>query len=402
MIMNNILHLNLKFLIVLFFAVCSAVTMVDPVSGATRFTVSKENVIFDSQTGFEWIVGPDKDTDYKQAKKWVAGCNTAGGGWRLPTNKDLLQIYQEQEGDEYRNIDPVFKTTGFSVWTESHDASAKKEVSFIDVASAFGLSDGETLDFQQSASTSHRAFGIRLKAQSMQNSGAFSNENQSSVEGKLVDWNDKPVADVKIKASQLQPVKGYEHFEAVTDSDGTFRIKGLFPSSAYMLKPWSDKWACDTTFQILSAPKDKTVVLSSPIVISLAYLKSDGSTVVDLVKGKKRFDVSADEIVFDSETGLEWVIGPDRDMDYAQAKEWVAGCKTADGGWRMPTHKELAALYIKGINERNMDPAFKTTISSAWAEPHDSTTAIYFCFDGGLGFSHWCKRTASSEKRALG
>lgn len=61
---------------------------------------------------------------------------------------------------------------------------------------------------------------------------------QSAVEGKLVDWNGQPVAGVKIMASQVQPIKGYEQFEAVTKSDGTFHLRGLFPSSVYVLKPW--------------------------------------------------------------------------------------------------------------------------------------------------------------------
>ena len=38
----------------------------------------------------------------------------------------------------------------------------------------------------------------------------------SAVEGKLIDWNGKPVAGVKITAAQVQPIKGYEQFEATT------------------------------------------------------------------------------------------------------------------------------------------------------------------------------------------
>ena len=49
-------------------------------------------------------------------------------------------------------------------------------------------------------------------------------KKQSYAEGKVVDWNGKPVAGVKIIATQKeQPVKGYEQAETVTGSDGTFR-----------------------------------------------------------------------------------------------------------------------------------------------------------------------------------
>ena len=45
---------------------------------------------------------------------------------------------------------------------------------------------------------------------------------QSAIEGKLVDASGAPVAGVKITASQVQPLKGYEQFEAVTKADGSF------------------------------------------------------------------------------------------------------------------------------------------------------------------------------------
>jgi len=60
-------------------------------------------------------------------------------------------------------------------------------------------------------------------------------------------------------------------------------------------------------------------------------------------------------------TGLEWVVGPDRDTNYEQAKQWVAACRLAGGGWRMPKLGELSTLYQEGVGERNMDTAFKTT-----------------------------------------
>ena len=43
-----------------------------------------------------------------------------------------------------------------------------------------------------------------------------------------------------------------------------------------------------------------------------------------------RFMVSSDGAIADSRTGLEWVVGPDRDMNYAQAEQWVANCKVME------------------------------------------------------------------------
>jgi len=197
---------------------------------------------------------------------------------------------------------------------------------------------------------------------------ACSSGKQSAVEGKLVDWNGKPVAGVKISASQVQPIKGYEQFEAVTKSDGTYRLSGLFPSSQYVLKPWSDKWTCKTAVQLVSAPQDETAVLPSPMVIAQAFSKSGGSLVLDLATGATRYTVSSEGVITDSKTDLEWVLGPDCNTKYTKARQWVASCNVAGGGWRMPTSQELKTLYLKGIGERNIDPAFRTTGGFVWTE----------------------------------
>jgi hypothetical protein len=230
--------------------------------------------------------------------------------------------------------------------------------------------------------------------------GACSGSKQSAVEGKLVDWNGKPVAGVKITASQAQPIKGYEQFEAVTTSNGAFRINGLFPSSQYVLKPWSDKWTCETAVMVDSAPQGETAVLPESMKIVKAYSKNGGGLVVDLATGATRFKVSSDGVITDSTTGLEWLAGPDRDTYYAQAEQWVAGCNVAGGNWRMPTRQELATLYQEGVGKRNMDPAFKTTGWWVWAEPRDSSSAWGFRFNFGL--ETYYGRTWTSDNRVFG
>lgn len=229
----------------------------------------------------------------------------------------------------------------------------------------------------------------------------FSTVKQSAVEGKLVDWNLKPVAGAHIFIKQVQPIKGYERFKTVTNSDGTFRIEGLYPSSVYVLSPWHDKWEGEWIVQgsydishvvkkikINSAPQGETAILKT-IKIVVAHtkfefrngvLKKGGSLVIDLATGAERFIVSPDGVILDSKTNLEWIVGPDKDSKYAQASQWVASCKTAGGGWRMPTPTELRALYLPRTGTRRMDPYFKTTGWRVWSEPHSSSESWYFSF----------------------
>jgi hypothetical protein len=66
---------------------------------------------------------------------------------------------------------------------------------------------------------------------------------KSGLEGKVVDGKGAPVANVKIIAKQVQPIKGYEQSEATTGADGSFSFKKLFPTSEYVLFPWFDDWS---------------------------------------------------------------------------------------------------------------------------------------------------------------
>jgi hypothetical protein len=230
---------------------------------------------------------------------------------------------------------------------------------------------------------------------------AFSfGKKTSAVEGKLVDWNNKPVAGVKITAVQVQPIKGYEQFEAVTGADGSFTLKGLFPSSAYVLKPWSDKWTTRAEAKVDSAPQGETAVLPQPLKIEMAFAKKGGSKVLDLATGAVGFEVSADGMITDGQTKLEWVVGPDKDTNYAQAEQWVAGCQIAGGGWRMPTRVELKTLYQQGVGVRNIDPAFKTTGWYIWAEPYDSSSAWDFFYNAGDDNRRF--REVSLDRRVFG
>jgi hypothetical protein len=87
-----------------------------------RFMVSSEGVIRDSRTDLEWVVGPDRDTNYPQAEQWVANCTVMGGGWRMPTRQELITIYQQEWWG--MKLDSVFKTTGYYVWAEPSDSSS--------------------------------------------------------------------------------------------------------------------------------------------------------------------------------------------------------------------------------------------------------------------------------------
>ncbi len=103
-------------------------------------------------------------------------------------------------------------------------------------------------------------------------------------------------------------------------------------------------------------------------------------------------------IVYDKKTGVEWLAGPDKDMNWNEAKSWVAGLDFDGGGWRMPSVKALKSLYKKGAGSLNITPLLckKRWI---WSMTTKSNIAAYFDFSNGI-FA-WHNVSISHDYRAL-
>jgi len=100
-------------------------------------------------------------------------------------------------------------------------------------------------------------------------------------------------------------------------------------------------------------------------------------------------------IIRDTVTGLEWQVGPDRGMNWDDAKEWVDGF---GGNWRMPTQAELWGLWDSGIRRSNWGP-FANSGWVVWGEVRDSSSAWYFYFDDGD--EYWGARSNTTNFRAF-
>ncbi|OPL19161.1 MAG: hypothetical protein AVO35_11965 [Candidatus Aegiribacteria sp. MLS_C] len=86
------------------------------------------------------------------------------------------------------------------------------------------------------------------------------------------------------------------------------------------------------------------------------------------------------EFVIDTATGFQWLVGPDRDLDWAQARDWV---DSLGNGWRMPSIDELEDLYEAGVSADSRGP-FVCGGELVWA---DSPAAWDFLYGGGVGYS---------------
>jgi hypothetical protein len=111
-------------------------------------------IVKDTRRGLEWVAGPDKDTNWDEAKRWVESLNVGGGGWRMPTVAELHGLYEEGKGS--RNMTPLLKTTGWWVWSGELKGSS--------AAWSFGFDFGDLRWDPRNRSDGSRAFAVRSRS----------------------------------------------------------------------------------------------------------------------------------------------------------------------------------------------------------------------------------------------
>jgi len=110
-------------------------------------------VVYDKISGLEWIAGPDKDTNWYEAKRWVETLNISGADWRMPKIKELETLYKEGLGR--RNMTPSLKTTGWWVWSiETKDSS---------LVYSFYFKLGSKAEYSPDNSTNIRGVAVRSR-----------------------------------------------------------------------------------------------------------------------------------------------------------------------------------------------------------------------------------------------
>lgn len=86
-------------------------------------------VVYDSESGLEWYLGPDQGMSWKKAVNWTTGLNAVGGGWRMPTRSELETLFRISDG--INDITPLLDNSGYWIWAgQTEDSSSKWVFSF--------------------------------------------------------------------------------------------------------------------------------------------------------------------------------------------------------------------------------------------------------------------------------
>lgn len=111
----------------------------------------------------------------------------------------------------------------------------------------------------------------------------------------------------------------------------------------------------------------------------------------------KQFVKYENGVIYDKRTKLEWVVGPDQDMNWDEANTWAKNLKIQGKPWRLPSISELARLYTIDKD------GYKTNIlmnSYQWLWSSDNSYATAKCvmFFGNGGWTQVDRRESISRR----
>ena len=147
------LLLNVLFVILLVVSLSYAADMAKIIAKDGHYVSYENGIVYDEKTNLEWVAGPDKHTDWDEARAWIENLSIEGGGWRWPTKKELNSIYKKGAGE--RNMNPLLKTTGWLVWSDETEGS--------EAAWYFNLYDGDYTWGPRESYGFPRVFAVRFR-----------------------------------------------------------------------------------------------------------------------------------------------------------------------------------------------------------------------------------------------
>ena len=275
----------------------------------------------DTSTGLEWKVGPDRDTDWNEARSWAEDLNLDGGGWRMPTIYELRGLFKKGAGS--RNITPLFKTTGWWVWTGKTKGSSDAWI--------FNFYGGHWTWSPRNAPRGSRAFAVRSRAHGLKSTP------DKTIKGKL--FVQTTPTNSRVRILNIKP----KFYQGMDLDSGSYHVEVSKPD--YKTKKMWVKLESGESKQL----KIRLEQLQASIQPTTAYTRPSSSTSY-VIEQDGIYAAYSNGIVKNTVTGLEWVAGPDRDMNREMAKNWAKKLNLDGGGWRLPTPKELMAFFTTKSN----------------------------------------------------
>ena len=87
----------------------------------------------------------------------------------------------------------------------------------------------------------------------------------------------------------------------------------------------------------------------------------------DLPRVKGSYKVHKCGMIEDISTGLQWFIGPEKNMNWSEAFMWANSLESCGSNWRLPKSSELEGLFKNGLGYRSISPVFHTIGRYVWS-----------------------------------
>ncbi|MDQ1330389.1 MAG: hypothetical protein QG578_652, partial [Thermodesulfobacteriota bacterium] len=386
-------------------AIDPAMTGTKVIAPDGRFEKLVSGVVRDTQNGLEWYAGPDKNMGWGDVKQWAAGLRVDGGGWRMPAIAELKSLYRKGAGS--RNMTPLLETTGWRVW--SVEAGAGPGGIAESTGWVLDFDDGREIQDRRDNSISKRGFAVRSMSESAttaispaaagvkiiasdsrfeKRASGVVRDTQNGLEWYAGPDKDTGWDDAKIWVAGLMIDGGGWRMPAIDELKSLYRkgsgsrnMTQLMEKTGWLV--WTGKTAAIASIDTRSSAldfDDGTEVAdrqgNSNFKRGFAVRSTfkPGTSEIDkqvsatkAVASDGRFEKRASGVVRDTQNGLEWYAGPDKNTNWDDAKQWAAGLSVDGGDWRMPAIRELKGLYRKGAGLRNMTPLLETTGWLIWS-----------------------------------
>lgn len=119
------------------------------------------------------------------------------------------------------------------------------------------------------------------------------------------------------------------------------------------------------------------------MIASIMACKTTGTVKKKIVSTNDGFELYTTGVLYNKNTALEWIVGPDIPTSYEEASQWAKNLSIDGGGWRLPTLYEIKTLYARNKGTRSMTPHLKTTGWHIWTSKIDAKYNYYFSFIAG-------------------
>ena len=194
----------------------------------------------------------------------------------------------------------------------------------------------------------------------------------------------------KLKIQQLKRKQNAQKMVAAVTTDISKQNPVIKPAT-----PKEKQSAQNMVASLVPAPGSRN---TSKQVVTLPERKEG------LAKTDGNFVKYSNGIVYDKKSGLEWFAGPDTDMSWYDAKDWIKKLYVDGGKWRFPKKSELKSLHKKKKGPLTITPLLTDSVWHVWSNSTPDSGPIWAYSFNFKGHGTWNQDTyvsTSSNMRVI-